>query len=97
MVLWEFRGVIPDVGAGLVPAPCGATTRVARTPRNPKEPRRFTKGCVSFRLRRRGGTTGGNVGRSPQLILPVVSPTGSSNAWSATRVRQVGDAARVKG
>ncbi len=26
---------------GLVPAPCGATTRVARTPRNPKEPSLF--------------------------------------------------------
>ncbi len=37
MSLWEFRGLTADVGAGLVPAPCGATTRVARTPRNPKE------------------------------------------------------------
>jgi len=36
--LWEFRGLTPDVRAGLVPAPCGATTRVARTPRNPQEP-----------------------------------------------------------
>jgi hypothetical protein len=36
--LWEFRGLTPDVRAGLVPAQCGATTRVARTPRNPKDP-----------------------------------------------------------
>ena len=35
MALWEFRG---DVRAGLVPAQCGATTRVARTPRNPEDP-----------------------------------------------------------
>ncbi|MBP8001570.1 MAG: dienelactone hydrolase [Chloroflexi bacterium] len=28
----------PYVRAGLVPAPCGATTRVARTPRNPEDP-----------------------------------------------------------
>ncbi len=33
----EFMGLTADVRAGLVPAPCGATTRVARTPRNPKE------------------------------------------------------------
>jgi hypothetical protein len=36
--LWEFRGLTPDVRAGLVPAQCGATTRVARTPRNPEDP-----------------------------------------------------------
>ncbi len=33
--LWEFRGLTPDLRAGLVPAQCGATTRIARTPRNP--------------------------------------------------------------
>ena len=36
LVLWEFRGLTPYVQAGLVPAPCGATTRVARTPQNPQ-------------------------------------------------------------
>ena len=30
-VLWEFRGLTPDVGVGLVPVPCEAITRVART------------------------------------------------------------------
>jgi hypothetical protein len=38
-VLWEFTGLTPDVRAGLVPAQCGATTRVARTPRNPEDPK----------------------------------------------------------
>ncbi len=37
MSLWEFRELTASVRAGLVPALCGATTRVARTPRNPKE------------------------------------------------------------
>ncbi len=37
--LWEFRGVTADVRAGLVPAWCGATIKVARTPRNPEDPR----------------------------------------------------------
>ncbi len=36
LVLWEFRGLTPYVQAGLVPVPCGATTRVARTPQNPQ-------------------------------------------------------------
>lgn len=36
--LGNSEGVDVDVGTGLVPAPCGATTRVARTLRNPKEP-----------------------------------------------------------
>ncbi len=39
MALWEFRGLTPYVRAGLVPAPCGAITRVARTPRNPEDPK----------------------------------------------------------
>ncbi len=41
MSLSEFRGLTPDVRAGLVPAPCGATTRVARTLRNLQEPKLF--------------------------------------------------------
>ncbi len=41
MALWEFRGLTPDVRAGLVPAQCGATTRVVRTPRNPEDPMTF--------------------------------------------------------
>ena len=31
----------PNGGAGLVPAQCWATTRVARTPRNPQDPLRI--------------------------------------------------------
>ncbi len=38
LALWESRGLTPDVRAGLVPAQGGATTRVARTPRNPEDP-----------------------------------------------------------
>ena len=40
MALWEFRGLTPYVRADLVPARCGATTRPARTPRNPEDPKR---------------------------------------------------------
>ncbi len=38
VALWEFRGLTQYVRAGLVPAQCGATTRVASTPRNPEDP-----------------------------------------------------------
>ena len=41
--LWEFRGLTPYVRAGLVPAQCGATTRVARTPGNPEDPIRLLR------------------------------------------------------
>ena len=38
-IIWHCTGerLTADIRAGLVPALCGATTRVARTPRNPKE------------------------------------------------------------
>jgi hypothetical protein len=46
--LWEFRGLTPNGGAGLVPAQCGATTRVARTPRNPEDPIFFLKAIAKL-------------------------------------------------
>ncbi len=46
--LWAFRGLIPDVRAGLVPARCGATTRVARTPRNSEDPRLLVDEPITY-------------------------------------------------
>ncbi len=52
--LWESRGLTQYVRAGLVPAQCGATTRVARTPRNPEDPLFFheliARICVTLRF-----------------------------------------------
>ena len=53
LALWEFRGLTPNVRAGLVPAPCGATTRVAHTPRNPEDPKVVYERKLQVHLSRR--------------------------------------------